>query len=192
MLAKGNKGQEVKEHQDDVIALGFGEYLGDFGADRHFGDLTEEATRSLQKWLGIKVDGIVGSQTKSAVDQAKKQAGLKGTNNFNIDEFRCSDNGEMLKSGMDSELVLNLEVLRYELGNKPVTINSGYRTPSYNKVVGGAANSQHLYGKATDIVVDDVRPGIVQKHANDLFANGGLGHYNTFTHVDTRGYRARW
>ena len=93
---------------------------------------------------------------------------------------------------MSSELLLKLEVLRYELGNKPIEINSGYRTVPYNKAVGGASNSRHIYGRAADIVIDGVNPGIVQKHANDLFANGGLGHYNTFTHVDTRGYRARW
>ena len=84
MLEKGNKGQEVKEHQDDVIALGFGEYLGKFGADSHFGDLTHVATEKLQERLYIKVDGIVGPQTIKAIDQAKKQAGTKGTRNFDI------------------------------------------------------------------------------------------------------------
>ena len=32
-------------------------------------------------------------------------------------------------------------------------INSGYRTPEYNKAVGGATNSQHMYGEAVDFVI---------------------------------------
>ena len=39
--------------------------------------------------------------------------------------------------------------------NKPLTVNSAYRTPKYNKAVGGVVNSQHIYGTAADIRVDD-------------------------------------
>lgn len=43
--------------------------------------------------------------------------------------------------------------------NKPVIINSGYRCPALNKVIGGAKNSQHMTGQAADIEV----PGIDNK-----------------------------
>jgi hypothetical protein len=33
----------------------------------------------------------------------------------------------------------------------PISINSGYRTKTHNSEVGGANNSQHLYGQAADI-----------------------------------------
>lgn len=34
---------------------------------------------------------------------------------------------------------------------KPVYVNSGYRSPQLNRLVGGAANSQHTKGEAADI-----------------------------------------
>lgn len=44
-----------------------------------------------------------------------------------------------------------LDPLRIAYG-KPITVNSGYRSKALNKIVGGVANSQHLEGKAADIV----------------------------------------
>lgn len=43
-----------------------------------------------------------------------------------------------------------LDPLR-ELYGKPITINSGYRSKLVNAAVGGAKNSDHLYGFAADI-----------------------------------------
>lgn len=43
-----------------------------------------------------------------------------------------------------------LDPLREEWG-APLYINSGYRCPLLNKVVGGASSSQHLRGEAADI-----------------------------------------
>ena len=52
-----------------------------------------------------------------------------------------------------------LEVLRkrcndkYGVGEEPIRINSGYRSPQLNKKIGGAAGSNHLTGCAVDIRV---------------------------------------
>lgn len=43
-----------------------------------------------------------------------------------------------------------LDPLREAYG-KPIVVTSGYRCPALNKAVGGASNSQHLYGYAADI-----------------------------------------
>ena len=43
-----------------------------------------------------------------------------------------------------------LDPLREWYG-KPITVNSGYRCPQLNRLVGGAASSQHLKGEAADI-----------------------------------------
>ena len=43
-----------------------------------------------------------------------------------------------------------LEPLRKRYG-RPIRVNSGYRSPELNRVVGGAANSQHMYGEAADL-----------------------------------------
>ena len=69
---------------------------------------------------------------------------------FSIGEMACKDGSdEVLYS---TELMGTLEKLR-AYGGFTIHINSGYRTPSYNKKIGGASHSQHIYGTAADISV---------------------------------------
>ena len=82
-----------------------------------------------------------------------------------------------------------LEIVR-GLFNQPVHINSGYRCPAINKAVGGYANSYHMKGMAADIVVADIPPATVQEILRNWL--GGMGTYQTFTHLDIRPYKARW
>ena len=49
------------------------------------------------------------------------------------------------------QLVDNILQPLRELYGKPITINSGYRSPMVNRFVKGAARSQHLRGEAADI-----------------------------------------
>jgi zinc D-Ala-D-Ala carboxypeptidase len=65
---------------------------------------------------------------------------------FKIDNRPNDDIKSQLKS-----LVENiLDPLREAWGN-PIIVDSGYRCPELNKRVGGAKNSQHMYGQAADI-----------------------------------------
>ena len=91
---------------------------------------------------------------------------------------------------VDPELVRKLQQLRDRIG-KPISITSGYRCPAHNAAVGGAAGSQHLLGKAADIVVQGMAPAQVADHA-EAIGFGGIGRYAGFTHVDTRATKARW
>lgn len=45
-----------------------------------------------------------------------------------------------------------MERVRAALGNKPLHINSWYRSPEVNKVVGGVEHSQHAVGEAVDFI----------------------------------------
>jgi zinc D-Ala-D-Ala carboxypeptidase len=45
-----------------------------------------------------------------------------------------------------------LEPLR-ELVSRPITVTSGYRSPLVNRGIGGSATSQHMEGRAADIIV---------------------------------------
>jgi zinc D-Ala-D-Ala carboxypeptidase len=76
----------------------------------------------------------------------------------------------------------------------PVRVTSGFRCTAHNRAVGGKPGSIHLLGKAADVVALKVKPSTVAFAAESIraFANGGLGRYDTFTHVDVRGYRSRW
>ena len=62
------EGPDVKELQTDLISLGFS--CGSYGADGEFGDCTELAVVAFQRAHGCDVDGIVGSETLSALKKA--------------------------------------------------------------------------------------------------------------------------
>jgi len=108
---------------------------------------------------------------------------------FKLSEFNCNDGTKVPEEYYDNvqELMNNLDVLREHLGF-PIIINSAYRSPEYNKSVGGAKNSQHLTASAADIRLN-VTPSVVQKAIKKLMKDGdmkkgGLGIYSTFTHYD--------
>lgn len=47
-------------------------------------------------------------------------------------------------------LAPGMEKVRTILGNKVISVNSGYRSPAVNNAVGGVVHSAHLYGYACD------------------------------------------
>lgn len=91
---------------------------------------------------------------------------------------------------IDYELVRALDDIR-EHFDRPVIVTSGVRCESHNRMVGGSAGSQHLLGRAADIIVYGTPPHIVADLAEQL-GLGGVGRYDTFTHIDTRNGRRRW
>ena len=119
-----------------------------------------------------------------------KDGNVALSTNFKVKEFACSDKSDPIF--IAPKLVTILQKIRTHFG-KAVTINSGYRTPAHNKKVGGATQSQHLYGMAADISVKGVSPKEVAAYANKLMPNsGGIGIYDTFVHIDVRETKNRW
>ena len=124
---------------------------------------------------------------------------MKLTENFKKKEFECADGSEMpIEVQLNiAELAVQLEIIRYHF-NAPIKINSAYRSPEYNATIPGASkNSQHVLGKAADIVVkgytpDEVADALEFLINTGMIKEGGVGRYNTFTHYDIRGERARW
>ena len=119
----------------------------------------------------------------------KKDGNIRLSTNFKVKEFACQDGSDPIF--IDSELVSVLQKIRNHFG-KAVTITSAYRTPNHNKNVGGTTYSQHLYGKAADIKVQGIAPKDVATYAETLLDEGGIGIYNTFTHIDVRSTKSRW
>lgn len=66
---------------------------------------------------------------------------------FKLREFQCRCCGAVKLS---PELLAMLELVRAAWGG-PLVITSGYRCPSHNKAIGGAARSLHMSGVAADI-----------------------------------------
>ena len=123
---------------------------------------------------------------------------MKLTKDFNRSEFDCNDGSEMPKEVLLNiqKLANQLQALRDSLGVS-ITVNSAYRSPSYNKKIGGVSNSQHVLGKAADITAKGYTPAQVYARIEQLIKSGdmlqgGLGSYSSFTHYDTRKTRARW
>ena len=89
---------------------------------------------------------------------------MKITEHFTLDEFILSDYA--IRNNIDntpsSKEVTNiiqlcitvLEPLRKMIGS-PMKILSGYRCPTLNTAIGGASSSQHIEGKAADIIVSN-------------------------------------
>lgn len=180
-LKQGSRGAEVKTLQSLLKVT----------SDGIFGQKTKAAVIAFQKANGLVADGIVGKKTWAKLLTAKKPE----SPHFKLSEFRCKDGTEVPQMYYSNcqKLMGLLEEIRFKCGNKPITINSGYRTAVYNRKCGGANNSQHLYAAAADITVAGVAPSKVYAICNTLVGSrGGVGKYNTFTHVDVRGYKARW
>lgn len=82
-----------------------------------------------------------------------------------------------------------LEKIRAHFGGKPVRILSGYRSPEFNRAIKGAKQSQHMAGRAADIVIKGVLPkDIYEAVKKNWKAWGirGVGIYVGFVHVDVR------
>lgn len=119
-----------------------------------------------------------------------KEGKVKVATNFTVDEFACNDGSDVVF--ISPELVTILQKVRTHFG-RAVKINSAYRTPAYNKKVGGATNSQHMQGIAADIKINGVAPKKIAAYLETLIPNkGGIGIYSTFVHVDVRSKKSRW
>ncbi|MCB0629505.1 MAG: D-Ala-D-Ala carboxypeptidase family metallohydrolase [Saprospiraceae bacterium] len=97
------------------------------------------------------------------------------------------------------------ELEKQQYDSRAFTIRYSHRHPQFNEAVNGVGNSQHILGKAVDIVIGDInRDGeysvedkriVLDVLENTVIrAAGGVGRYpgTRTVHFDTRGYRARW
>lgn len=122
----------------------------------------------------------------------------KITTNFSLEEFNSKCGREIPNNVLPNiiQLAKNLQVLRDAVG-KSISITSGYRSPQHNKKIGGAKNSQHVTGMASDIKVTGMTPKEVALVIEGLIESGkmkqgGIGIYPSWVHYDIRGTKARW
>lgn len=83
------------------------------------------------------------------------------TEHFTLSEFIRSETAS--RRGIDNNppghvlddikrTLLMAEEIRKAIGNVPLIISSGYRSPMVNRAVGGSSSSQHCLGQAMDII----------------------------------------
>lgn len=89
------------------------------------------------------------------------------TDHFTLAELTASNKAQQLRidNTPPRELIPNLvataqmlEAIRHALGGHAIQVTSGYRSPALNRAVGGEATSDHLSGRAADILVPAFGP----------------------------------
>lgn len=119
---------------------------------------------------------------------------------FSPEEIACNGDGKLMLNFRALDM---LQKLRTKIG-RPMILNSAYRSPAYNKKIGGATNSMHMRGLAFDCRMENHNPELFERAAVELGFRG-IGHYpgSNFMHVDARvsdrvvrwqgtGSNARW
>ena len=129
------------------------------------------------------------------VDTGSRQKVLgshKLSKNLAVSELACNDEIEIVL--YSSGLVMKFQKIRDAVG-RSVTVNSGHRTISHNKKVGGYAQSKHLFGMGLDlapptgITVDEFHKVCL----GIMGLDSGVGVYNTHVHIDNgKHFRKDW
>lgn len=88
------------------------------------------------------------------------------------------------------EFARELDDIRAQFGNRPLTLNSWYRTPVANRLAGGKPRSLHLIGLAGDGRIAGISPPKVYARLSGTWP-GGLGNNTAYTHIDMR-HRLGW
>lgn len=113
---------------------------------------------------------------------------MKLTPHFNLDEFLSEDDpyrpNEMQLANI-KRLARVLEQFR-AMVQQPIRITSGFRSPAYNRKVGGAPASPHTLGLAVDIATENQLKWA--SLASGIPSIGGIGLYpgRGFIHLDIR------
>lgn len=190
------------------------EVQADDGGEGDERDMLPDA--EVQAIFAAKSRGAGVRSTSAALswsDYADFDAFIKslGLKNFSTDEFLILGGGHNAPGGPcqgkntypPRHLWTNIaqtahvvDELRDRLG-KPIAITNAYRSPAYNVCIGGASASQHTQFRALDFRVSgmsqlDVAQALRWLRDKEGFFKGGVGRYNGFTHVDTRGHNATW
>lgn len=99
--------------------------------------------------------------------------------NFKLSEISARRKGKY--QVVQPHAIRKLQQLRNNVGHA-LTVNSGFRSPTYNSSIGGATKSRHMYGDAFDIMPGATgREGLMQK-CRDLGA-GYVAKYANSGHI---------
>jgi zinc D-Ala-D-Ala carboxypeptidase len=117
------------------------------------------------------------------------------TPNFTLEEFTVSETAA--RKGINNvpsdmkNLQWTAEVMervRTILGDKPIFISSGYRSPKVNMAVGGSKESAHMSGLAVDFYCPDFGTPLqickeLEPHMQELGVDQLIHEYNTWVHL---------
>jgi uncharacterized protein YcbK (DUF882 family) len=114
------------------------------------------------------------------------------TPSFRASEFRCRcRRPDCDAQAMARPFLVKLQALRDAYG-KSLFVTSGARCPHWNRMVGGASHSQHLYGIAADLQPEDPADLPLLASLAEKVGMGGVGEAKNFIHVDDGPQGRRW
>jgi hypothetical protein len=145
-----------------------------------------------------------GAKPRTPKEEFQTILAARGIEYFTADELfflgasnaRFKNNTEPPRKLWDNILpTLDIvDTARHMIG-KPLRISSAYRSPAYNKSVGGVSNSQHVQFRALDLAAPKSTLKKLYAELMDMRKRGcriAIGRYPSFIHVDTRGTNASW
>jgi zinc D-Ala-D-Ala carboxypeptidase len=193
-LSQGMSGEDVRQLQ--IRVAGYPGYGGHLALDGAFGPATRSAVIRFQQAYGLAADGIAGSQTYNKIYALQDDDCTPIHFTYSEMDDGCGgsgfDGGPLSASATKFNALRtmwHLEALRHALGDQPLIVTSAFRSYPCNSAVGGASNSQHLYGTAADLVGTPSLCTLAQRaryHGfGGIFGPGYPGH-NDHTHLDIR------
>ena len=134
ILSKGQVSNDVKNLQNNLISLG---YLSGT-ADGAFGKNTENAVIAFQKKHGLTPDGLVGSDTKKAINKAIKNSGSTTPSNPTGNAQKIQKMLDNLKN--DTSLGLSADKKTAMLKAAKRLLNENYEVEFVAGVLGNIQN----------------------------------------------------
>ena len=110
---------------------------------------------------------------------------------FSLEELTVTEHREFTNEPNDLEknnlkrLAELLEQVKRHLGDKPIMVNSGFRSKQVNDAVGSSDRSQHRVGAACDFRVPSMTPDEVVKAviASNLGFDQIIREFDRWTHI---------
>lgn len=126
--------------------------------------------------------------TKYKLYELDNMKDIQLTPNFKLSEFACKDGTPVPLHLIDNVRLVATELQKVrDYYGKPIRINSGYRTKSWNESVGGKPSSLHLLGMAADVKpLWNISIDEFYKKVKEITNFNGYGLSLNWIHLDTR------
>ena len=156
------------------------------------------AQQRLVRWPWLRTPAM---KRRAQRRRPKRPAVGQLTPHFHLSEFACRDGTPVPRNAVGAlrqHCQLVLEPQRKRFG--ACVVNSGYRTRAYNRRIGGAQGSYHIYDEKPKAPAVDrsFARGFPDLWGQDarwrLGSRGGVGTYPgaRFIHTDLRSYPSNW
>ncbi|MEV4754656.1 D-Ala-D-Ala carboxypeptidase family metallohydrolase [Micromonospora sp. NPDC049559] len=193
-LGQGTSGEDVRQLQ--IRVAGWPGYRNYVLVDGIYGPGTAAAVQRFQAAYGLAADGVAGPQTFTKIYELQDD----DCTPIHFDYTELDDDcvggwsgGAISATATKANalrVMWKLEALRRALGDQPLVVTTAFRNTSCNASVGGASNSQHLYGTAADLVSSSATLCRIAQEARYHGFSGlygpGYPDHDDHVHVDSR------